>query len=72
MGKVIRLSLSEEECQELEYLSEELRTSVEEVLKEGLKRLIDEKVEAMEKDFRENKAQYVKLEDWAKSKGLHE
>jgi hypothetical protein len=72
MGKVIRLSLSEEERQELEYLSEELRTSVEEVLKEGLKRLIDEKVEAMEKDFRENKAQYVKLEDWARSKGLHE
>jgi hypothetical protein len=72
MGKVIRLSLSEEERQELEYLSEELRTSEEEVLKEGLKRLIDERVEAMEKDFRENKAQYVKLEDWARSKGLHE
>jgi hypothetical protein len=71
MGKVIQLRLSEEDYEDLEVLAESRNATPEDTLREGLKKLIDERVTAMEREFIAEKDKYIKLEDWARSKGLH-
>lgn len=66
MNKIIQIRLSGKEYEHLEGLSRGMHTTVEELLREEIKIIIDKQAERMEEEF-VKKRKEEKVEDYAKS-----